>query len=55
MEAIGYIFIGILAMAAPTLAIVFLCGVFKLGGLFGAWLDMKKVELENKRKSIEER
>lgn len=53
MEGIGYIFIGILAMAAPTIAILICCKLFNVSEVVGAWLDLKKVELENKRK-IEE-
>jgi hypothetical protein len=55
LEAIGYILIGILAMAAPTIAILAVCGVFKVGELIGAYLDKKTVELENKRKKLEEK
>jgi hypothetical protein len=54
MEGIKFIILGILAISTPTLAILFLCGVFKVGELFCEWLNLKKVELENKRK-IEER
>ncbi|GAA0768667.1 hypothetical protein GCM10008908_09290 [Clostridium subterminale] len=48
MEGLGFILLGILAM-------MLLCGFFKIGGVIGSWLDLKKVELENKRKNIEER
>lgn len=55
MEGLGFILLGILAMIAPTLAIMLLCGFFKIGGVISTYLDLKTLEMKNKRKSIEER
>ncbi len=55
MEGIRIILLGILGMIAPTLAIMIIYGLFKFGEVIGSWLDVKKIELENKRKKLEER
>jgi len=55
MEGLGFILLGILAISAPTLAVILLCGFFKIGEVFGSWLDLKTIEMKNKRKKLEER
>jgi len=52
MEGLGFILLGILAMIAPTIAIMMLCGFFKIGGVIGSWLDLKTLELKNKREKL---
>lgn len=55
MEGIKFILLGILAMIAPTLAIMILCGFFKIGGVISTYLDLKTIEMKNKRDKLEER
>lgn len=55
IEGLGFILLGILAMISPTVAVMLLCGFFKIGGVIGSWLDLKTIEMKNKREKLEER
>lgn len=55
IEGIKFVILGVLTISTPSLAILFLYGLFRIGEVFCEWLDLKKIELESKRRNIEER